>query len=90
MKASGSSSPAVDVFTGPAAPRLPAISTTRSAPNSSSTCRQAPHGGVGSLPSAQMAMASNARSPSAMARQTAARSAQIDSPKLAFSTLVPR
>ena len=47
-------------------------------------------GGVGTFPSAQTAMATKSRSPSATALNTAARSAQMERPKLAFSTLVPR
>ncbi len=59
--------------------------------NSASICRQAPHGGLGSPFRLATATASiRISGPNwETARTSAARSAQIVSPKLTFSTLVP-
>lgn len=62
----------------------------KSAENSASTCRHAPHGVTGWIESATTAIASNLVSPAATAANTAARSAQMVSPKDRFSTLQPQ
>jgi len=60
------------------------------AANSLRTCRQAPQGGTASAASGvETASARNSRRPVPTALATAARSAQIVSPKERFSTLVP-
>jgi hypothetical protein len=57
--------------------------------NSASTCRQAPQGNAGVLPSATTAIAARRLAPAAMAADTALRSAQMVRPYEAFSTLHP-
>ena len=63
--------------------------TTRCGENSSMTCRQIPHGGVGSSASVAITTASKLRFPRATAADTALRSAQIPAGNEAFSTLQP-
>jgi hypothetical protein len=57
--------------------------------NSAKTCRQAPHGVTGVFESETTTKASKSLSPSAMAAQMAALSAQIVKPNERFSTLHP-
>src|SRR5581483_8147983 len=57
--------------------------------NSHSICLQAPHGGVSFTVSAATAIRRNLRAPSDNALNTATRSAQSVSPKVAFSMLHP-
>lgn len=68
--------------------KLPRI-TLVSEPNSAITCLHAPHGVAGSSASVQTAMSVIFVSPSAIAQKIATRSAQIESPYDAFSTLQP-
>src|SRR5687767_6777197 len=63
--------------------------TSISPANSHRIWRQAPHGGVGALVSATIAMRRNWRWPSEIALKTATRSAHIVSPYVAFSMLQP-
>jgi hypothetical protein len=67
----------------------PTDSPARSNPNSASTCRQAPHGIAGGSDPTTMTMRRNRRAPAVTALATAERSAQIVSPKDAFSILQP-
>src|SRR5438046_7065309 len=71
----------------------PTAITSRSSPNSASSCRQAPQGEAGGSTSVATTMRRHARAPapppSATAAPIAMRSAQIVSPYEALSTLVP-
>src|SRR6185437_225406 len=57
--------------------------------NSASTCRHTPHGATDAEESLAITSEAKRRSPCATAASTAARSAQIDAPNEAFSTLHP-
>src|SRR2546430_1934046 len=65
----------------------PTAITSRSSPNSASSCRQAPHGEAGGSASVATTMRLSARAPAATAAPSAIRSAQIVSPYDALSTL---
>jgi hypothetical protein len=70
-------------------PSRPTIRIRRRGANSDSAWRQAPQGIRAVAVSVAMASASNSRAPSETAFTSAVLSAQIVSPKLAFSTLQP-
>src|SRR6476661_3981719 len=85
MKGRGSSSASDHAASSPRAK----LTTGSAGANSTSTCRQMPHGGVGSLALVTSTSASKERTPLATADVTAVRSAQIAAPYDAFSTLQP-
>jgi hypothetical protein len=71
------------------APPRVTLSTGRAGANSNNTCRQIPHGGVGTSASVAITRASNSLSPRATAAPTATRSAHEPAGYDAFSTLHP-
>src|SRR6202030_602754 len=70
-------------------PEVVNATISREGLNSANTCRQAPHGTVGSLLSVAIAINRKSVFPEQIAAATAARSAQMVSPKDAFSTFAP-
>jgi len=71
------------------APPRVTLSTGSAGANSNNTCRQIPHGGVGTSASVAITRASNSLSPRATAAPTATRSAHEPAGYDAFSTLHP-
>src|SRR5688572_10043558 len=86
VKGDGSSASSVQRASSPPAVTL---TTSMAGANSTSTCRQIPQGGVGSVASVATTIRLNDRTPAATAAAIAPRSAQMVPPYDAFSTLHP-